>query len=286
LSSRSHAICSVKLLNGDNDTVVGKIMFVDLAGSERNYETTKMTAQMHRDSADINFSLMALKDCFRAYHANLTGNKYIQRTASRCINPIHDKTLARAPYRSSILTRLLRECFILDPNKDLHRTLLIATLSPAPADVTHSINSLDHVSLMNPTFQSMTTSVIVEVPMLGAPLASSPIHTWTHDQLNVWLATADGGRFNSLALPSTMDGKKLMQLDTEDLSSLFKGQLRKARQEGEGLAWVEGIEANEKHHYLARALWSSLRRYNLHAQIAREKEKELPIKEQPYYYDK
>jgi len=47
-----------------------------------------------------------------------------------------------------------------------------------------------------------------------------------------------------------------------------------------------GIEANEKHHYLARALWSSLRRYNLHAQIAREKEKDLPIKEQPYYYDK
>jgi hypothetical protein len=53
----------------------------------------------------------------------------------------------------------------------------------------------------------------------------------------------------------------------------------------EGIAWVEGIEANEKHHYLARALWSSLRRTNLHAQYAREKESQLPVKEQ-YYYDK
>ena len=275
LSSRSHAVCNIKLLDGD--AVIGKLMLVDLAGSERNYETLKMTAQMHRESADINFSLMSLKDCFRAYHSNLTGNKYMQRTESRCNNPINDKVLARAPYRSSLLTRVLRECFILDASKNFHKTLLIATLSPSPNDVTHSINTLDHVSLMSPIFQSLTTSIIVEVPLLGAPLASAAIHTWTHDQLNVWLASADGGRFSSLALPPNIDGARLMEFDTEVLSSLFCGQLREARQEGEGIAWVEGIESTEKHHYLARALWSSLRRTNLHAQIAREKESQLPI---------
>jgi len=284
LSSRSHAVCNIKLLN-ENDGVIGKLMLVDLAGSERNYETLKMTAQMHRESADINFSLMALKDCFRAYHSNLTGNKYMQRTASRCNNPINDKVIARAPYRSSLLTRILRECFILDASLNLHRTLLIATLSPSPDDVTHSINTLDHVSLMSPIFQSLTTSIIVEVPLLGAPLSSAPIHTWTHDQLNVWLASADGGRFSALALPPNIDGAKLMEFDTEDLSSFFAGQLREARQDGEGIAWVEGVEANEKHHYLARALWSSLRRTNLHAQIAKVKESTLPMKDQ-YYYDK
>jgi hypothetical protein len=39
------------------------------AGSERNYETMTMSAQQHRESAEINTSLMALKDCFRACHA-------------------------------------------------------------------------------------------------------------------------------------------------------------------------------------------------------------------------
>ena len=51
------------------------------------------------------------------------------------------------------------------------------------------------------------------------------------------------------------------------------------------MAWVEETEANEKLYYLGRALWSSLRRTNLHAQIAKDKDKDLPIKEQ-YYYDK
>lgn len=51
--------------------------------SERNYETTQMTAGQHRDSAEINKALMALKDCFRA---NAKG--------------------VRAPYRNSRLTQV------------------------------------------------------------------------------------------------------------------------------------------------------------------------------------
>merc|ERR1739848_806045 len=46
-------------------------MLVDLAGSERNYETVQMTPAMHRESAQINSALMALKDCFRAFHNHL-----------------------------------------------------------------------------------------------------------------------------------------------------------------------------------------------------------------------
>merc|ERR1719197_982286 len=46
----------------------GRLLLVDLAGSERNYETVKMTPAMHRESAQINTALMALKDCFRALH--------------------------------------------------------------------------------------------------------------------------------------------------------------------------------------------------------------------------
>ena len=49
------AVCVLQLEGG------GSLRFVDLAGSERNYETRHMTAQQHRDFAEINKSLMALK---------------------------------------------------------------------------------------------------------------------------------------------------------------------------------------------------------------------------------
>ena len=58
------------------------LRLVDLAGSERNYETQRMSAVQHKESADINTSLMALKDCFRAHAAG-----------------------TRAPYRASRLTQ-------------------------------------------------------------------------------------------------------------------------------------------------------------------------------------
>lgn len=85
LSSRSHAICTIELItqNSENESFYSdefvnsthrsRIRLVDLAGSERNYETWSMTAEDHRDSADINFTLMALKDCFRAYNYERTG---------------------------------------------------------------------------------------------------------------------------------------------------------------------------------------------------------------------
>eukprot|EP00951_Prasinocladus_malaysianus_P041759 scaffold496863_cov47-Prasinocladus_malaysianus.AAC.1 len=81
-----------------------------------------MTAQQHRESAEINKSLMALKNCFRAY------------SGESC-----------AQYRSSNLTQVLRSCF-LDPD---HRTTIIATVSPAPTDLIHTVNTVAHVSYMS-----------------------------------------------------------------------------------------------------------------------------------------
>jgi kinesin family protein 2/24 len=138
ISSRSHAVCTIQLINSNLNSDIeiscnsssssisnssdinselllgGKITLVDLAGSERNYETTKMTAAMHRESAEINFALMALKDCFRCYHALSTGQKTIQRTQSRCVDSAHDKDIVRPPFRASLLTRVLRESFIIN----------------------------------------------------------------------------------------------------------------------------------------------------------------------------
>lgn len=46
-------------------------MIVSSIGSERNYETVQMNRKQHLESAEINTSLMVLKDCFRMYHDNI-----------------------------------------------------------------------------------------------------------------------------------------------------------------------------------------------------------------------
>jgi hypothetical protein len=303
VSSRSHAILTIKLLNVPEgldlscagESVInpqGKLTLVDLAGSERNYETLRMTAAMHRESADINYALMALKDCFRAYNAQCSGSKTMQRSRSRCSSSINDLSPARAPYRASLLTRVLRECFVgsdtgngaassqgvhCEAGRDRvpdtvaadarrardtiarHMTTIITTISPTPTDMQHSINSLDHVVLMAPRLQEQVRSVTVEVPINGAALSHIPIEEWTTAQVNIWLATAEGGRFSQLALPPGMTGAGLMQLNLVSLSALFEGQLRSARQDEEGVAWVVQGEGN-RHTYLGRALWAALRR--------------------------
>jgi Kinesin motor domain len=382
ISSRSHAVCVVKLLSsssssshksvslspGDSSkssiagtkssSIVsegGKLTFVDLAGSERNYETIKMTAAQHRESADINFSLMALKDCFRAYYAQMNGLKMIHRMTRvesqtrshlstltyqpRCKNPANDLTPARAPYRASLLTRVLRECFVncnssgsnsnstrvgneRDNERDLvsgkvtststrsessssftdngdgsgagtdedmmeslqavaaltdnrHYTTIITTVGPTPTDVQHTINSLDHVMLMSPKLHPLVTSITVEVPLKGLALSHLPIETWTTEQVNAWLASACGGRFAQLVLPPGLDGAGLMNLNMVSLSALCEGQLRTARQDGEGTAWVVNAAAAEenRHNYLGRALWAALRMQQQQQRIAAQEVK-------------
>lgn len=163
------------------DSQGGKLTIVDLAGSERNYETVQMTAAQHRESAEINFTLMCLKDCFRAYHAHINTSNNSSLTNNKV------SKLPRIPFRGSLLTRVLRECFSINHG---HKTTIMATISPSPIDIVHSINTLDHVSLMSPTLQQLSSSVTVEVPKhMGVALSDTPVFMWTADQVIAWLAT-------------------------------------------------------------------------------------------------
>lgn len=295
ISSRSHAFCTIKLLSQP-----GKLTLVDLAGSERNYETTKMTATQHRESADINFGLMALKDCFRAYHAQCSGQRMMMRhpelissvhgtsSSSRCYNHVDDLAPTRAPYRASLLTRVLRECFINcnraveaadggPPLDQSHHTTIITTISPTPTDVQHTINSINHVSLMSPDLREKISVVTVEVPIKGLSLSHLPVETWTPGQVTAWLVTANNGRFAQLSLPPGLDGSGLMKLNAVGLSALCAGTLRAARQDEEGSAWVvEGNISSDSasgESFLGRALWSALRREQKSQRSVLEKEK-------------
>lgn len=60
-SSRSHAIMQVVLRN-PNNKVTGKMSFIDLAGSERGADTAESDKRVRQDGAEINKSLLALKE--------------------------------------------------------------------------------------------------------------------------------------------------------------------------------------------------------------------------------
>jgi hypothetical protein len=227
-------------------------VLVDLAGSERNYETVHMSAAQHRESALINKSLMALKDCFRALHHN-------QQPASA------NATAARVPFRASKLTQLLRAAF----TDEAHRTTLVTCVSPAPADIWHSINSLRHTVLMSPPLLEFSRSVETTVQLHDeadddwSP-QEMPVIQWSTEHVMRWIACAEGGRFAHVVLPPDVTGRRLLGLNAQRLSSLFALDEEGARGEGEGPQWTiaaaTGVSDHARTSKIGRALFNALRR--------------------------
>lgn len=111
-SSRSHAILSIQIGEAKR---YGEISFIDLAGCERGADTIDQNKQTKVDGAEINKSLLALKECIRAMDAN---KKHI-------------------PFRGSKLTLLLRESF-----GDNCKTLMIGNISPGNNSCENTLNTL------------------------------------------------------------------------------------------------------------------------------------------------
>ncbi|KAG2727080.1 hypothetical protein I3843_01G139100 [Carya illinoinensis] len=129
-SSRSHAILQLvvkkhsevkesKRSNDGNESksakVVGKISFIDLAGSERGADTTDNDRQTRIEGAEINKSLLALKECIRAL----------------------DNDQIHIPFRGSKLTEVLRDSFVGNS-----RTVMISCISPNAGSCEHTLNTL------------------------------------------------------------------------------------------------------------------------------------------------
>lgn len=241
VSSRSHAILVLWLKGG------GMLRFVDLAGSERNAETEMMSAAQHRQSAEINASLMSLKHCFIAHAALQQGEK------------------VRMPYRGSRLTQCLRDCFE-DP---LHRFTLIATVSPASSDVIHTANTLFHVVMMAKSLEAARSEVTVNLAIHTGEVSTRdvPIYEWTVEEVSKWMSTVERGRFAQLVLPPGTDGAALIALSAQGLASMFDRQLRTGRGVGEGVSWnVTGNEEGQGSGVvLGKALFAAARREALAA---------------------
>ena len=113
-SSRSHAILQIAIKTVDKEPY-SKISFIDLAGSERAVDTIDTTKQNKIDGAEINKSLLALKECIRAL----------------------DMEKRHKPFRGSKLTLVLRDSFIGNC-----LTLMIANISPCLSCSLHTLNTL------------------------------------------------------------------------------------------------------------------------------------------------
>uniref|UniRef100_A0A4W4FBL6 Kinesin-like protein n=1 Tax=Electrophorus electricus TaxID=8005 RepID=A0A4W4FBL6_ELEEL len=117
-SSRSHAVFQIILRR--KGKMHGKFSLIDLAGNERGADTSSADRQTRLEGAEINKSLLALKECIRALGRNQ----------------------AHTPFRASKLTQVLRDSFIGENS----RTCMIATISPGMASCENTLNTLRYAN--------------------------------------------------------------------------------------------------------------------------------------------
>jgi kinesin family protein 2/24 len=140
-SSRSHAILQIsvrKTVGGKKNVEHGRLTFIDLAGSERGADTSKASRATRLEGAEINTSLLALKEVIRAL---ATGD-----------------SLAHIPFRGSKLTQVLKESFV----GENARSVMVACIAPNMSNCEHTLNTLryaDRVKERNAKTGALSASV-------------------------------------------------------------------------------------------------------------------------------
>ncbi len=211
-SSRSHGILQISMRDGKGRTL-GKISFIDLAGSERGADTLDQNKQTRMDGAEINKSLLALKECIRAL----------------------DQDKRHTPFRGSKLTLVLKDSFMGNC-----KTLMIANVSPSASCCEHTLNTLryadrvkelrkgpaaahapvDHFDLLSKALMlPRQTSNVTRIPVakqtkVTVPLAALPSRSPAKKQpaLPQRPQTQPNGRHHNVAITSGAPGNENLVL--------------------------------------------------------------------------
>jgi kinesin family protein 2/24 len=118
--SRAHAILQIVLRKTGQKSIHGKFSLVNLAGNEIGADTPCVNRKIRNETAEINKSLLAVKECIRAFRRK----------------DIH------LPFRNSKLTQILRDSFAGDNTK----ICMIAMINPGISSFGHSLNTLRYAN--------------------------------------------------------------------------------------------------------------------------------------------
>lgn len=140
-SSRSHAILHLTVVDAKG-CFFGRFTFIDLAGSERGADTISCDRTTRYEGAQINKSLLTLKECIRALDQN---HRHI-------------------PFRGSKLTAVLRDCFTGNS-----RTVMIGNVSPASGSCEHTLNTLRYADRVKELKKDRNSRTADEIMMGQMP---------------------------------------------------------------------------------------------------------------------
>lgn len=184
LQSSGQAVYQITFWRGT--AKVGAFTLVSCSGAERRKGSVDTNA---------NSGLLALKECIRLRAQALNNSK-----------------APSVPYRSSNLTRVLRECL-----EDTGSTLsVVGTVSPNATATEETIGTLKVLSNLvghswcEGSSRKITTKKVVE----KAPL---PPKDWGNPELVTWLSTRS--LLGSKPIPCQLDGKSVMKMSRPQLQA-------------------------------------------------------------------
>ncbi|KAG2235881.1 hypothetical protein INT48_008184 [Thamnidium elegans] len=159
-SSRSHAVLQILLKHKSNRKKIhGKLSFIDLAGSERGADRGEADTKTRMEGAEINKSLLALKECIRAL----------------------DQDKRHTPFRQSKLTQVLKDSFVGNS-----RTCMIATISPGGSNSEHTLNTLRYADRVKELKGERDRKTAMERSTSGGSLPETNDDTFNVDEENIF----------------------------------------------------------------------------------------------------
>jgi kinesin family protein 2/24 len=183
VSSRSHAVCQIQMKSS------GVLTLIDCAGSERRHDSMYHDSQRQKETAEINTSLWALKECIRARANN-----------------------RRIPYRSSTLTRILRQSL----EREDANLCVIGCIAPNGTDTEHTMETLKTIS----TIVGIDDKIVEEKTRLcnNSEVSVKTLKVpkqWTNAELQSFVSKKMG----DIKLPSKYDGSAVMKMSVSQMKA-------------------------------------------------------------------
>jgi len=171
-------------------------------------------AERRKEAAEINSSLMTLKECIR-------------HRAMAAANP--GKSI-HIPYRGSNLTKVLKNS-LSNPSA---YTTVIATASPSATDTEHTMCTFQSICALTCTSKGITAQD--EEVESWAPPPVELVHPskWSSTQLHEWLVTVKGvpgAKVKEIEskVPKGMNGQQMLRLAVPRLTQIFDGDAASAQ---------------------------------------------------------